>query len=541
MWVITTEGFFSAVEDRDDPGAVFVRARVRDDAERLAAAVGGSVIETPAADYRFRVRTTKREWAAFVAASAEAIDYYNFKNAVAAPRSRSRPLLRGSMEHAPATPAAMTATEVVMSGRAGFRAAAFIRGSTWVFAKTLPEPPNEYTVRDLPSGERSTCQSDESFEWFVEHIREHGERRRYGRSWYVSVRDRRRRDLALLDNGLACARDHDHQSGARGARMLTERFTEALEYARAHHEEDLRKGTEIPYLAHLLAICSIVLENGGGETEALGALLHDIVEDGGGIAALQEIEQRFGADVAAIVKGCSDTTAAVKEDWRLRKERYLAHLESAPSPVLLVSAADKLHNARSIRGDLREHGDELWQRFNRGPREQLWYYGALRDAFVRRLPGRLTDELDRTVREINRMVPFEDRVEYLGRPFELWSYDEGDEVGAIVDWPGCPLVVRAEPGALLVCAHVGSGGDYCPDADEDLDDLIETELGDLRLEYVEPDEVAWLVAEDQGDLREACERVARAAQSIAAELGEAISDLDPPISDYAERLDRGPR
>ena len=323
--------------------------------------------------------------------------------------------------------------------------------------------------------------------------------------------------------------------------MLTASFTEALEYARAHHSEDLRKGTEIPYLAHLLAVCAIVLENGGGETEALGALLHDVVEDGGGIAALQEIQERFGADVAAIVEGCSDTTAAVKEDWRLRKERYLAHLETAPPATLLVSAADKLHNARSIVGDLREHGDILWERFNRGPREQLWYYGALRNAFSRRLPGRIADDLDRTVRDMNRMVPWEDRVEWLGRPFELWSGGAGDGVGAIVDWPGCPLIVRADPGALLVCAHVGSGGDYCPDADDDLEELIATELGELWLEYVEPDEVAWLIAEDHGDLREACDRVAGAAAAIAAELAEAISDLEPPIADYAERLARGPR
>lgn len=322
--------------------------------------------------------------------------------------------------------------------------------------------------------------------------------------------------------------------------MLTERFTEALEYARAHHEADLRKGTEIPYLAHLLAVCAIVLENGGGETEALGGLLHDVVEDGGGVSALREIEERFGTDVAAIVEGCSDTTAAVKEDWPVRKERYLAHLESAPAPVLLVSAADKLHNARSILGGLREHGDELWRRFNRGPREQLWYYGALRDVFVQRLPGRLAEELDRTVREINRMVPLDDRVEFLGRPFELWSYEDG-ESGAIVDWPRSPLVIRNEGAAILVCAHVGSGGDYCPDADDDLDELVTTDLRDLRLEYVEPDEVAWLIAEDHGDLREACERVARAAAPVAAELREAISDLEPPIAEYEQRLARGPR
>jgi (p)ppGpp synthase/HD superfamily hydrolase len=130
-----------------------------------------------------------------------------------------------------------------------------------------------------------------------------------------------------------------------------------------------------------------VLEHGGDETAAIAALLHDVVEDGGGEQALAEIGARFGAEVAEIVKGCSDTTAAVKEDWTLRKERYIKHLESAPAGVLLVSAADKLHNARSVLSDLAEHGDELWARFNRGPHEQLWYYGSLRDIFKQRMPG----------------------------------------------------------------------------------------------------------------------------------------------------------
>ena len=180
---------------------------------------------------------------------------------------------------------------------------------------------------------------------------------------------------------------------------MTARFTDAFEYARAHHAEDVRKGTTIPYVSHLLAVTALVLEHGGDETAAVAALLHDVVEDGGGVRALEEIRGRFGEDVAALVLGCSDTTAHRKEDWKVRKERYLDHLESAAPDVLLVSAADKLHNARSILADLRVHHDELWKRFNRGAREQLWYYGSLRDVFVRRMPGRLADELDRTVRD----------------------------------------------------------------------------------------------------------------------------------------------
>lgn len=320
---------------------------------------------------------------------------------------------------------------------------------------------------------------------------------------------------------------------------LTTAYTEAVEYARLHHGAHARKGTAIPYLAHVLAVSSLVLEHGGDETAAVAALLHDVVEDGGGQAALVEIATRFGSDVAGIVEGCSDTTSAVKEDWPLRKERYLEHLESAPADVLLVSAADKLHNARAILSDLREHGDELWTRFNRGPREQLWYYTSLREIFLRRLPGRLAAELDRTVRDINRLLDWVDRVEWLGMRFELWQDTDGGS-GAIVDWPGCPLVIVATPDGPLVRAHVASGGDYCPDVDDDLDDLIEAELGDLRLEYLEPAEVAWIAGQDQGDLREICDRVATHARIVAAQLSALSEEFDPPITSFEERLEAGP-
>lgn len=321
--------------------------------------------------------------------------------------------------------------------------------------------------------------------------------------------------------------------------VLTARFTAAVEYARAHHVDHVRKGTAIPYVAHLLAVSSLVLEHGGSETAAIAALLHDVVEDGGGEPALADIRDRFDSDVAAIVEGCSDTTAVVKEDWAVRKESYLEHLESAAPEVLLVSAADKLHNGRSILADLREHGDALWARFNRGPRDQLWYYGSLRDAFRRRLPGRLADELDRVVRDINRLIDAEDRVEWLGRPFELWSVVDGHS-GAIVDWPGCPLVIAVDQGGLVVRAEVGCRGDYCPDADEDLDTYIEADLSGLRLEYTEPSEVAWLISHDRGDLREACERVAQLAPTVAQQLRDSPAELDPPITTFEERVERGP-
>lgn len=253
---------------------------------------------------------------------------------------------------------------------------------------------------------------------------------------------------------------------------LSAKYSEAMEYARCHHAQDVRKGTAIPYLAHALAVSAIVVEHGGNEVEAIAALLHDVVEDGGGQLALSEIAERFGSDVAAIVEGCSDTTAEVKEDWQLRKTRYLEHLATAAEPILLVSAADKLHNARAILEDLREHGAALWERFNRGPRDQLWYYGSLAEVFLRKSPGRLAAELDRTVRAIRSLIDPDDQVEWLGLPFELWSLFDGRS-GAFIDWPGWPLIVDFGSDGPVVRAEVGIGGDYCSDVDPDLDEYLD--------------------------------------------------------------------
>ena len=316
---------------------------------------------------------------------------------------------------------------------------------------------------------------------------------------------------------------------------VTARFTEALEYARAHHVDQRRKGTTIPYVSHLLAVSALVLEHGGSETAAIGALLHDVVEDGGGERALAEIAERFGPEVAAIVVGCSDTTSEHKEDWTARKHRYLAHLEVAEPDVLLVSCADKLHNARSILADLREHGDGLWERFNRGQREQLWYYGALRDAFLRRLPGRLADELDRTVREIERRADPQDRVAWLGLECSFWSI-MGGESGAFIDWPGCPLVVEDTDAGPQVRADVGSRGDF--DEESDLEAEIEIELDGLRLEYREPSERAWLISDDHGNLRDACRRLAALAPLVTERLRD-VGDTDPPALSYEERVEQG--
>ena len=185
--------------------------------------------------------------------------------------------------------------------------------------------------------------------------------------------------------------------------VLTERFEKALIYSCVVHAGQLRKGTEIPYISHLLAVASIVLEHGGSEDEAIAALLHDAVEDAGGKPRLEDIRHRFGDAVAAIVEGCSDSDTIPKPPWKERKEKYIAHVRNASPSVCLVSAADKLHNARAIRQDYRQLGEILWNRFNGSRDEILWYYRSLIRAFRDRgTSPALINELDRVVSEIER-------------------------------------------------------------------------------------------------------------------------------------------
>lgn len=186
--------------------------------------------------------------------------------------------------------------------------------------------------------------------------------------------------------------------------LLTERFDEALVYASTHHRRQLRKGSGVPYSAHLLAVAAIALEMGCDEDEAIGALLHDVVEDGGGPAALQEIRERFGDPVAEIVQANSDSDTQPRPPWRQRKEDYIAQVAHKSAPALRVSLADKLHNARSILLDYRVVGEELWTRFKTGEGDSVrWYYRSLAIAFEERVadmgPGARAalDELWRTL------------------------------------------------------------------------------------------------------------------------------------------------
>ena len=187
--------------------------------------------------------------------------------------------------------------------------------------------------------------------------------------------------------------------------MLTNRFDEALAYASRIHRDQRRKGTAIPYVSHLLAVASLTLEHGGDEDQAIAALLHDSAEDQGGAERLADIEARFGRGVAAIVADCTDSWAEPRPPWRERKAAYVAALAGKPARSLLVSLADKTHNARAIVADLRRHGDALWPRFTGGEEGTLWYYESLAAAFAEALPCPLADELARAATEMRRINP----------------------------------------------------------------------------------------------------------------------------------------
>jgi (p)ppGpp synthase/HD superfamily hydrolase len=165
------------------------------------------------------------------------------------------------------------------------------------------------------------------------------------------------------------------------------RLTAALAYAEQIHAGVLRKGTTIPYLAHVAGVAVTVMENGGSEDEVIAGFLHDTLEDGGDPDRIRaEITALFGARVLQIVEAMSDATPAAGEQkppWRARKEAYVAHLAACDDPgVHRVCMADKLYNLRAINNDLAEVGDQLWERFSAPPEDQLWYFTGLGEAFA---------------------------------------------------------------------------------------------------------------------------------------------------------------
>jgi (p)ppGpp synthase/HD superfamily hydrolase len=187
---------------------------------------------------------------------------------------------------------------------------------------------------------------------------------------------------------------------------LTQRFDEAFRYAHEVHREQTRKGTSAPYIGHLMGVASIVLDDGGTEDEAIAALLHDAPEDQGGRTRLDEIRTRFGDQVARIVEDCTDSWESPKPDWLQRKQAYVQHARHLSAASLRVSAADKVHNAYAILRDLRNTGEQVWERFNAGPDDVIDYYESLVRAYRQAGGGKLVDELDRIVRGIQREMGY---------------------------------------------------------------------------------------------------------------------------------------
>jgi len=186
---------------------------------------------------------------------------------------------------------------------------------------------------------------------------------------------------------------------------LSDKFEEALIYATQAHCNQTRKKTGIPYIAHILGVTAIALEYGGNEIEAIGALLHDTVEDCGGAERLRDIREKFGHDVARIVDGCTDSDQTPKPPWLDRKRAYVEHLKDSDSSTRLVSASDKLHNTRAILAELRRTGLEVFERFAGKKDGTLSYYRALVTAFRQHGDhADLIDELDRVVSEIEKLV-----------------------------------------------------------------------------------------------------------------------------------------
>jgi (p)ppGpp synthase/HD superfamily hydrolase len=185
---------------------------------------------------------------------------------------------------------------------------------------------------------------------------------------------------------------------------LGSRFNAAFLFAAEKHATQTRKKTDVPYISHLMSVAALVLEAGAGEDEAVAALLHDVVEDCGGHPVLEEIRERFGPRVAKIVEGCTDAYTIPKPPWKARKLEYLDILRRSGDEVRLVSAADKLHNVRTILADYRREGDSVWDRFSGRRDGTLWYYRAVLDVLREGKPNRLVDELCRVVTELETLA-----------------------------------------------------------------------------------------------------------------------------------------
>jgi (p)ppGpp synthase/HD superfamily hydrolase len=188
------------------------------------------------------------------------------------------------------------------------------------------------------------------------------------------------------------------------AEELGDRFADALGYATRVHSGQLRGSDGQPYIAHLLRVTGLVIQDGGSEDESIAAVLHDAVEDQGGLARLADIRERYGHVVADVVDECTDSYGDPKPPWRRRKEAYIASLDGASTGGLLVSLADKLDNTRGMIRGYRIRGAEQWSRTGKSAEDVRWYYGTLAERFGELRPGPLADELARTVAELDCLL-----------------------------------------------------------------------------------------------------------------------------------------
>ena len=195
--------------------------------------------------------------------------------------------------------------------------------------------------------------------------------------------------------------------------LITPRYGDALAWADELHRDQRRKGKPVPYISHLIAVSAMVWEDGGTEDQAIAALLHDAIEDAGQSHGM--VAERFGIPVADIVRDCTDTSEEIspeqKEPWLLRKRRYIASLEAKPIASLLVTAADKAHNAADMVLDSRRD-PAMWSKFNAGLDGSAWYLLRMHQQLNHRLPqSRSVERLGESVREIlaiesyRRLVP----------------------------------------------------------------------------------------------------------------------------------------
>ncbi len=255
--------------------------------------------------------------------------------------------------------------------------------------------------------------------------------------------------------------------------LLGKRFDEAIVYALDAHDRQLRKGTRVPYVAHLMGVASVVLEEGGSEDEAIAALLHDVVEDQGGAAREADVRSRFGDRVADVVRECSAEDKTDDPGWRIRKERYIAGVATCSGSALLISVADKLYNARAILSDYLAIGPRVWDRFGADvPKDEsvLWYYGSLVEAYRSRpdAPVRLVAELARTVGQLQRAsfrpsCPACGAGDVAAIAYGLPSPEFMAEAGEDIDFGGCVITGDDPSHRCRRCGHAWA----MPDGPED--------------------------------------------------------------------------